>query len=168
VAANIRPARDDDLPLLAAVEVAAGELFRTVGMPDVADDEPPSVEELATAEALWVAVDEEDRPVGYVRVDVIDGHAHAEQLSVIPEHGRQGIGTALLEVAAQWARLRGDTEITLTTFRDVPFNAPIYARRGYEVVPEADWGPELQGLVAEEAAHDLDPDLRVVMRRQLG
>src|SRR6476646_10082429 len=43
----IRLARRDDLPALREVERAAGAPFRDVGMDAVADDEPPSIEELA-------------------------------------------------------------------------------------------------------------------------
>ena len=70
-------------------------------------------------------------------VELVDGHAHLEQISVLPEHGGQGIGTQLLDAVAGWATGQGHAEVTLTTFRDVPFNAPLYAKRGYEVVPEA-------------------------------
>lgn len=54
---------------------------------------------------------------------------------------------------------------TLTTFRDVPFNAPLYARRGFAIVEEAEWTDGLRAVVASEAAHGLDVTARVVMRR---
>ncbi|MEQ1786450.1 MAG: GNAT family N-acetyltransferase, partial [Acidimicrobiales bacterium] len=95
----------------------------------------------------------------------VDGHAHLEQLSVRPESGGRGIGTALIEAVVAWARQRGDAEVTLTTFRDVPFNAPFYAARGFAVVEEDDWTDGLRALVAREAAHGLDVSARVVMRR---
>ena len=72
-------------------------------------------------------------------VELVDGHAHLGQISVLPEHGGQGVGTQLLDAVAGWAQGQGHAEITLTTFRDVPFNAPLYGKRGYEVVPDSDW-----------------------------
>ena len=66
-----------------------------------------------------------------------------------------------------WATNQGHAEITLTTFRDVPFNAPLYAKRGYEIVPEDEWTDDLRGVVAREAEHGLDVTQRVVMRRRL-
>ena len=55
--------------------------------------------------------------------------------------------------------------MTLTTFRDVPWNAPYYERLGFTVVEPADQGPELRALVAAEA-HRIPGDApRVAMRR---
>jgi GNAT superfamily N-acetyltransferase len=161
---EVRPATAGDLAALPAVEVAAGELFRTIGMDAIADDAPPTVEQLAAATAIWVALDHE-LVVGYAWVELVDGHAHLEQLSVLPSRGGQGIGTALIEAVVDWARARDDAEVTLTTFRDVAFNAPLYAKRGFVELPERKWTPGLRALVAEETAHGLDPVARVVMRR---
>lgn len=54
--------------------------------------------------------------------------------------------------------------MTLTTFRDVPWNAPFYARAGFRELAAAELSPELAELVREEAARGLDPERRVVMR----
>lgn len=161
----IRPANADDYTALQDIERRAGGLFREIGMAHIADDEPHGEEELATAETVLVAIDQVGDPVGYAMVSIVDGHAHLEQISVLPEHGGRGIGTALLDAVAEWAAARGDAEVTLTTFRDVPFNAPLYAKRGFSVVIERDWTDGLRALVAREAALGLDPTTRVVMRR---
>ncbi|MBA2283474.1 MAG: GNAT family N-acetyltransferase [Acidimicrobiia bacterium] len=142
-------------------------MFRDVGLPEIADDDPPSLDDLAGAAAVLVAVDDRDVAVGYARIEVVDGHAHLEQLSVVPDHGGQGVGTALLDAVAAWARERGDAEITLTTFRNVAFNAPLYAKRGYDEVADLDRAPGLVALMVAEAAHGLDPTQRVAMRRRL-
>ena len=163
----IRAARPPDYQKLPDIERRAGELFREAGMPDVADHDPYDPDDLASAAALFIATDEDDEPIGYAMVDILDGHAHLDQISVVPEHGRQGIGTQLLDAAVGWATGQGYTELTLTTFRDLPFNAPLYAGRGFEVVPEAAWTPAIKDLVEREAEMGLDPTLRVVMRRPL-
>ena len=163
----IRAARPPDYQKLPDIERRAGELFREAGMPDVADHDPYDPDELASAAALFIATDEDDEPIGYAMVEVVDGHAHLDQISVVPEHGRQGLGTELLEAAAGWAAGQGYSELTLTTFRDLPFNAPLYAKRGFEVVPEEAWTPAIKDLVEREAEMGLDPTLRVVMRRPL-
>lgn len=136
-------------------------------MPEIADDEPPSADDLASGAALYVATDDEDQPVGYALVDLVDGHAHLEQLSVVPEHGRQGMGQALVEAVVDWARARGDLAVTLTTFRDVAFNAPFYVKHGFTALDDGDLTDGLQAVVARETSEGLDPTTRVVMRRSL-
>lgn len=167
---RIRPARTADpaeLVRLQEIERRAGTLFIEVGMAEIAADDPPGIDELAAADLVLVATDDADVPVAYARIELVDGHAHLEQLSVDPAVGRQGIGGRLLDAASEWAIGRGDDELTLTTFRDVPFNAPYYRRRGFVDMAEADRSPELAALVAAEAAHGLDPEQRVTMRRRL-
>ena len=163
----IRAARPTDYRKLADVERRAGELFREIGMPEVADDDPYDADVLASAPALFVATDDDGEPIGYALVELVDGHTHLEQLSVVPEHGRQGIGTKLLDAVLGWAGGQGHTEVTLTTFRDVEFNAPWYARCGFEVVPDPEWTDGLRAVVVKEAEHGLDTTARVVMRRRL-
>ena len=164
---RIRPAAPADGEALRRLEVAAGARFREVGLGAVADDEPPSVEALAAyAEAgrSWVAEDDGE-PVGYVLVDVVDGCAHVEQVSVHPDHQGRGVGRALLDRVEAWALEHDLPAVTLTTFRDVDWNAPLYRHLGFVDVAEAAWGSELRALVAAEAGHGLDPATRVVLRR---
>ncbi len=94
----VRPSRTEDGCALREIERAAGERFREVGLPDVADDEPLSVEVLARYAMegrSWVAVDDAGNPIGYVIFHVIDGNAHVEQISVLPDHQGTGAGRAL-------------------------------------------------------------------------
>lgn len=170
MAAVIRPAEADDGPALREIERLAGERFRKVGLPEVADDEPASVEELAPYAAAgrsWVAVDQVDRPIGYVLVDLVDGCAHVEQVSVRPDHQGIGIGRALIERVRTWAADRGLPAITLTTFANVPWNAPLYRHLGFRVLGEDEIGPELRQVREEETAQGLDPAERVCMRADL-
>ena len=69
--------------------------------------------------------------VGFAQVLLPGGLAHLEQISVLPEYGRQGIGAALVEAAATETRGRGFDAVTLRTYADVPWNAPFYARQGF-------------------------------------
>ncbi|MGK2947318.1 MAG: GNAT family N-acetyltransferase [Acidimicrobiales bacterium] len=164
----IRVATPVDWPVVRDIEVQAGSLFRELGMDQIADDPPPTDAELDAAAVVLVAVDSLGELVGYARVELVDDHAHLEQLSVLPDHGGQGIGTSLLDAVASWATELGHDQITLTTFRDVAFNAPLYARRGFAEVPPSEWTGAISAAVAAEAAHGLDPDSRVVMARPLG
>jgi GNAT superfamily N-acetyltransferase len=162
----VRPARPDDEPALREIELSAGQRFREVGLPDVADAEPASVEELARHAAegrAWVAVDGDDRPVGYVLVEVVDGNAHVEQVSVEPECQGRGVGRALIEQVRAWAVDGGLPAITLTTFRDVPWNGPLYQHLGFRVLDEHEIGLELRAIRDHETAMGLDPAQRVCM-----
>jgi len=164
----IRPARAEDLPALREVERAAGTPFRSVGMAVIADDEPPTVAELAAYQAdgrAWVYADEHDRPVAYLLVAPVDGHAHVEQVSVHPDHGRRGIGRRLLAEAERWAVARGMTSLSLTTYAEVAWNGPYYARLGFAVVAEDDLTEGLRAIRADEAARGLDAWPRVAMIR---
>jgi ribosomal protein S18 acetylase RimI-like enzyme len=101
-------------------------------MVDVAEHPPPSMEvfeKFQRAGRAWVVVPGDDRPVGFVVVDLIDGAAHIEQVSVHPSYGRRGLGRLLIEHACRWASGQGLAAITLTTFRNVAWNGPYYARR---------------------------------------
>jgi GNAT superfamily N-acetyltransferase len=167
----IRPAVTSDFARLQAIEVAAGGLFRSLGMDLVADDDPFTVNELrayADAGHAWVAVPADGDPaVGYLLLDVVDGAAHVEQVTVHPDHARRGIGRALVERVAAWAVYAGFSAMTLTTFRDVPWNGPYYERLGFRyLAPDAE-GPGLRALRDHERAHGLDTWPRASMRRDL-
>jgi GNAT superfamily N-acetyltransferase len=121
----IRLARDDDLLLLQDIERAAGAQFRDLGMPAVADDPPPELETLRSFRRdgrAWVFVDGDDRPVAYLLVEVIDNRAHVEQVSVHPTHARKGVGRRLIDQVDSWAAEHGLSELSLTTYVDVPWN----------------------------------------------
>jgi GNAT superfamily N-acetyltransferase len=169
MATEIRAPHIDELASLREIERASGSLFASVGLDQVAEDEPASIETLAgylAADRVWV-ICEADALVGYALVDVVDGLAHLEQLSVRPEFGRRGLGTALLAHVCGWARDQGRHAVTLTTFREVAWNAPFYARNGFRIIEEPELGPELRRVRDDEATHGLDPTIRVCMRRDL-
>lgn len=79
----------------------------------------------------------------------------------------QGLGRQLLDAAGAWARQQDLTMMTLTTFTDVPWNGPYYARLGFEVVPEKEWTAGQRRIREHEAAVGLDAWPRVVMQRRI-
>jgi predicted N-acetyltransferase YhbS len=108
-----------------------------------------------------------DAPVGFAHVEVIEPNAvHLEELDVHPEHGRRGLGTRLVMAVCDWAASTGFASVTLTTFRDVPWNMPFYARLGFTVISATQLSPALRARVQDEARRGLDPLTRVAMRFQ--
>jgi GNAT superfamily N-acetyltransferase len=168
---SIRTARADDLAELVEIERAAGETFRALGMDAVADDDPGSVEELtpyADEGRALVAVDGGDRPVAYLLLDVVDGAAHVDQVSVRPDHARHGIGRALIDEAASWGRALGLPALTLTTYVEVPWNGPYYERLGFRYLVAGEETPGLRAIRDRERAAGLDAWPRACMTRSLG
>ncbi|NGO48376.1 GNAT family N-acetyltransferase [Streptomyces ureilyticus] len=165
----IRPATPADLPLLQDIERAAGELFRPLGMPEIADDAPPSLdvlERFRQAGHAWVAEDDATgHVVAYLVGEPVDGAFHIEQVTVHPDAGRRGVGRVLIAYAAECARDEGLTALTLTTFADVPWNAPYYERLGFRALTGPELTPGLRKIRATEAEHGLDRWPRVCMRR---
>lgn len=166
----IRAVRPDELTVLQDIERAAGRCFRDIGMPEIADDEPLTTGELARyqrARLAWVAVDGADAPVAYLIADRVDGNLHVEQVSVHPDHARGGVGRSLLEHLAGLAVRERVPALTLTTFTEVPWNAPYYARCGFRLLDDDGLTPGLREIRAHEAAHGLDRWPRACMRRDL-
>jgi GNAT superfamily N-acetyltransferase len=167
---RIRAASPAELPVLQEIERAAGRCFRDVGMPEVAEDEPFTLDELTRyldAGRAWVAVDPADRPIAYLIADLVDGNLHVEQLSVHPDNARRGVGRRLLEHVAERAAAGGVPALTLTTFVVVPWNAPYYERCGFRRLGDGELTPGLRDIRQQEAEHGLDRWPRICMRRDL-
>jgi len=128
---TIRDAVAAELPVLQGIDVATGQMFRGIGMPEVADDDPwplPELEKSRAAGLLWVVPGEAGGPVAFLMGTMVDGCLHVEQLSTDPGSARRGFGRLLLEYAAYRAATDGIPALTLTTFAHVPWNAPYYVR----------------------------------------
>jgi len=165
---TICSARQDELELLRTLESAAGVLFRGIGMTDIAEHPPPPLqlfEQARQAGRLWVSVDADDHPTGFVLVTLVDGAAHIEQISVHPDHQGQGLGRRMIGHVDAWAAEQGLPALTLSTFRSVPWNGPYYARLGFQELSPQELTSGLSDLLAAETAFGLDPAQRIFMRR---
>jgi GNAT superfamily N-acetyltransferase len=170
VAHRIDPSRADDLPKLPALERAANVLFEGRGLAGVVAGDVTSLEELSYAHAaglLLVARADDGEPIGFALLEIIDGDVHLEEIDVHPAHGGRGVGRALLDAVVRFARHAGHRAVTLTAFRDVPWNAPFYASAGFREVAPDELREGLAAVVRDEAARGLDPAQRVTMRLDL-
>jgi GNAT superfamily N-acetyltransferase len=164
---RVRAARAADLQHIASIEDAGvpqfEELFGAAIEPILLSPAMDGRQRAAEPGFLLVAAaDEQSPPVGFVHVLVIDGHAHLEQLSVVPEHQRRGIGAALTRAAMDEARAQGFDRLSLCTYRDVPWNGPFYRSVGFAEVTEL--APYERRLRDKERELGLDVNgVRVVM-----
>jgi GNAT superfamily N-acetyltransferase len=166
---RVEPARAEHVVALPAIERAAGRRFLGLGLPDEVLEDATSIEEFAEAQAagqLWVALADDGDVVGFAFAHEHGGHAHLEELDVHPDHGRRGVGRQLVGAVCDWAARRRLGAVTLTTYRDIPWNAPFYRRLGFRAIPDAELSSELREIVLEETKRGLDPARRVVMRRE--
>ena len=128
---DVREAASADLPLLKAIEAAADTTYETLfGRLDWGK---PSDGWWRARQPGFLLV-YGDPPVGFAHVLWLEGTAHLEQLAVHPDHQRRGIGTALVRETLHRAREAGHTRLTLSTYAEVPWNAPYYRSLGFEVV----------------------------------
>lgn len=165
----IRTATAADAAGVIGVILDAGSMFREAQMAEVSDNPPPAVEDIEAqirCGHVWVA-EHGGHLAGCILIQVIDGHAHIEQVSTARFHQRRGLGRRLVETAENWARAQGHDRVTLTTFTDVAWNAPYYARLGYRILAAGELGQELAAVRAQEAACGLDAWGRCAMARDI-
>ncbi|GAB2635468.1 GNAT family N-acetyltransferase [Prescottella soli] len=161
---------DDDLTDLPAMQIAAGALFRELGMDLVADGRAPELSEfeaVRTRGNLIVAASREGAYVGFLRTCPLDGALHVEQVTVAPGSGRRGIGRQLMRAAEQLALRQGFTRMTLTTYRDVPFNGPSYEQLDWMALNDEDLTDGLATERRGEVAAGLDQWPRIAMGKSL-
>ena len=168
---TIRRARADDVPRLPPIERSSGALFDGVRLESTADPDETlpiaTLDEALTNNGLWVAVDEADQPIGFVAVTHHGDESFVAQLSVAREAQGRGLGRELMRAAIDDARARGQRAVTLTTFREVAWNAPFYARLGFRELAADELSPHLVAVQADETARGLLPAERCAMRLAL-
>jgi GNAT superfamily N-acetyltransferase len=100
---------------------------------------------------------------GFLAAEPFSRELHIWAMDVAPQFQRRGIGAGLVRAAQIDARNTGIKALTLTTFRDVAWNAPFYARLGFEEVTALDAHPRLAGELANEVDDGLPPARRCAM-----
>lgn len=165
----IRLTNTADAHILPDVERSSARAF--LAEPDlawIADDHVLTVAQhlgFITAGAHWVAVDTEIGPVGFVAAERFDPELHIWELSVRAEWQGRGIGRRLIAAACVAAEAAGLSAATLTTFRDVPWNAPFYAKIGFTILEGDEIGERLAKIFAHERELGLPVERRCAMRR---
>jgi GNAT superfamily N-acetyltransferase len=166
---RIRLARANEAAELGTIEDEAGRIYASAGLPPDLEGLGPTVIEAAIAEQLaWVATDADDRAIGFALVWLRPGALHLRELDVVPTHMRRGVGRSLVELVCERALELERSSVTLTTFRDVAWNAPLYQRWGFEVLAPEACPAWLADIRAHEDRGELRHWPRVAMARPLG
>lgn len=157
-----------DIPALQQVDLAASRLFANTGLIEeeggpLPIPEAPLLQGINTR-LLFKLTCPSGQPVGFVLASKRRPDLYLDQVSVDPEHGKRGLGAALVRriiSEADHQRFRG---VTLSTFRDVAWNGPFYTRLGFAELPRyrmKGWMRALEMIQSET----MDVSLRCFMRR---
>lgn len=165
---HVRQATMSDVSAIRYIERQAAQAFRDLGMESVASMEPTQAQ-VVTAHIrdglAWVWDGRQRGPMAVLLLRVASELAHIDLVCVHPRHRGHQHGKTLLEAAGVWARAHHREELTLTTFREVPWNAPYYERLGFRIL-EPEWqAPEIAVIRDDERRAGLDRWSRVAMSR---
>ncbi len=165
---KIRKATEADAQRLPDVEYSAGQAFKRIrSLAWIADDDvqtPETHVSLMKRGVAWVAVDESDTPIGFINGETLDNHLHIWEMSVNQDQQRKGIGRSLVKQATEHAKSSGYKGLTLTTFRDVPWNDKFYGSVGFALLQSSDISPALTKILEDEVKAGLPGDRRCAMR----
>lgn len=168
----VRRATPEDLPRLPEIEVSAATLFRDQGVEVFAGETDDTPIDYTPAEVwapiladglLWVMAEPDGPPGAFLAARIEEDRLHILEFDVHREHQGNGLGRRLLAFAIEEARRRGLAGLSLTTFRDAPWNAPFYASAGFEIIEGEEARGALQSYLDREAARGLDPARRCAM-----
>ncbi len=123
-AANLRPARPEDVPAIAANDHAA---FDTIWWHSA-----ESLLHIMKTVAHFIVAEIDDRVVGHAFSDVYGEHGHLIRLVVHPAYQRRGIGEQLLRESLLYQIQLGAFPLTLNTQIDNATSQILYRRYGYQ------------------------------------
>lgn len=168
----IRKTELPDIESLQLVERSAGKVFKSLpNLAWIADDSVMSADEhrrLIAKGLSWIALDTLCQTIcGFIHAEIIEGEFYIGEVSVSETYQKKGIGSKLLKTALAQAKSLGVSNATLTTFKDVPWNAPYYRRLGF-IILAADILPQYLGRkLQEEKSAGLPLESRCAMRKTL-
>ncbi|MCK5748946.1 MAG: GNAT family N-acetyltransferase [Oricola sp.] len=164
----LRPAAPEDIPVMQAIERDAARAFIPIGYDFCVGPAREDWEHRkGIAEGAALIAECGGEPAGFILLWPVDGHGHIVELSVALGFQKRGLGRALIDAGETWARGAGFGAITLTTFRDVSWNAPWYRALGYRDFEPGGGDAELAAIIAAEAAHGFHARPRTVMKKAL-
>lgn len=163
---HLRLARPEDADHWPAIERAAAQAFRAdPGLAGIDLDHTWQTDDLRRLirKGHCLTAHLGERAVGFLAAQPFQRELHIWELSVHPDAQRRGIGAGLVRACLIDARNAGFQAVTLTTFRDVPWNGPFYERLGFTELSESRGHARLAEMLANEAASGLPADRRCAM-----
>ncbi|HYO72893.1 MAG TPA: GNAT family N-acetyltransferase [Archangium sp.] len=167
---TLRRARPEELPMRPELEHHAAQQFLQAVHPFATQLATQTLEQLQEYQrhgGVWVAATAQGSLAAFVLCKEVDGAMFIAEIDVHPAHARQGLGRALFEVVKHQALERGYPAVRLTTFRDVPWNAPNYERWGFRIMRDEEPGPGLRAIREHETRAGLPAASRVCMELPL-
>ncbi|WP_199636601.1 GNAT family N-acetyltransferase [Serratia sp. PAMC26656] len=163
----VRLAQLQDIPQLIAIERSAAQLFlQQPAWRFLAEGPVMSRQQHADfiqQQQEWLAESTLGEVAGFIAVLPQRQDWHIAELSVAADWQRRGIGRRLIAEVAMLAKSQGAQRLTLTTFIDVPWNAPYYQRLGFQPVAVERLSLPLRQRLAEEAAQGFVAGSRCAM-----
>lgn len=162
----VRLANLSDLDDLQAIEVSAATRFAGLNLIDhLLDSSIPRDMMIGFIEngLVWMGCID-SVSVGFAVASIATPVCTLLELDVLPEHGGRGLGRMLVARVVEHARDNECTTIILSTFAEVPWNAPFYRKLGFTEILEEDLSEDLLIARAEEVASGLPVEKRVFMQ----
>jgi len=169
---DIRRAQLSDAPQLPDTERSAAALFRAdrelawLADADVTDEAQHRAN--IQAHAVWVAVTADNAVAGFLSAESFGQELHIWEISVGSVFQGQGLGRRLLDAALTHGQTLGFSALTLTTFRELPWNEVFYRRFGFKTLTEEQLGQRLRQVLDDEVLHGLPAQRRCAMRYPIG
>jgi len=169
---DITRADGADIARLVEIDRAASTLFRETGLigEDALGEHVPADTldaAIAAREVLAMRHRWTGEAVGFALTSGRGDTLYLDQVSVHPDHGRQGLGEKLVRRVIADAKERGLKTVTLSTFRDLPWNGPFYRKLGFREIKRdrlADWMLDIEAVQASK----MDVSARCFMRKNCG
>ena len=163
----LRSATLQDVSRIREIEHAAAQLFHTVEMREVAESPGVPAEKIAQfieeGTALLAVNHDSQETIGFLLYRPLAGWLFVHELDIDPAWRGHRIGADLLSALQEIARKRGAEGVALTTFFNVPWNAPYYTRLGFRIWPPDQAPTLLQERLSEEKT--IFPQARCLMYR---
>jgi ribosomal protein S18 acetylase RimI-like enzyme len=163
---TLRLARPEDAELMPAIEFAASQAFAED--PDLInfdfDDTWESAElrqMIGKGHCLVAHVG--DVMAGFIVTEPFRRELHVWEMDVHPRFQGKGIGASLMRACQVDAKNCGFSALTLTTFRDLLWNAPFYSRLGFVEINDLAAYLRLSAELEEEAQSGLSRERRCAM-----